>query len=190
MFSFWVDKAHQKCKKWSIFGEVLKIWSFRSKSVTRQVTVNRTNIGGKCQNWKVRLWHFSDFSNTVQKLAKLSILTNFPQKFFTENSILRILPSLHSQEIAKADPGRVKQRVFGPQGFGSQGFWPSIEIRRQRKMPSLSMVDALERLGSKAATVIESASAHKQDWNLLPHSSNNEVEFEPTLVYNEEQRST
>ena len=80
--------------------------------------------------------------------------------------------------------------MFGPQGFGSQGFWPSIAIRRQRKMPSLSMVDALERLGSKAATVIESASAHKQDWNLLPHSSNNEVEFEPTLVYNEEQRST
>ena len=147
-------------------------------------------FGKKIQIVIFVIFIFCWFSNTVQKLAKVSILTNFPQKFFTENSILRILPSLHSQEIAKADPGRVKQRVFGPQGFGSQGFWPSIEIRRQRKMPSLSMVDALERLGSKAATVIESASAHKQDWNLLPHSSNNEVEFEPTLVYNEEQRST
>ena len=40
--------------------------------------------------------------------------------FFIENSIL---PSLHSQDMTSlSDPGRVKQRVFGPQGFGSQGF--------------------------------------------------------------------
>ena len=31
------------------FGEFLKIWSLRSNSVTRQVSFNRTKIGGKCQ---------------------------------------------------------------------------------------------------------------------------------------------
>ena len=32
------------------FGEFLKIWSLRSNSVTRQISFNRTKIGGKCQN--------------------------------------------------------------------------------------------------------------------------------------------
>ena len=34
------------------FGEVLKTCSLRSNSVTRQVSFNRTKIGGKCQNVK------------------------------------------------------------------------------------------------------------------------------------------
>ena len=34
------------------FGEFLKTWSLRSNSVTRQVSFNRTKIGGKCQNGK------------------------------------------------------------------------------------------------------------------------------------------
>ena len=34
------------------FGEFLKTWSLRSNSVTRQVSFNRTKIGGKCQNTK------------------------------------------------------------------------------------------------------------------------------------------
>ena len=38
-----------KNAKNSQFGEFLKILSLRSNSVTRQVTFNRTNIGGKCQ---------------------------------------------------------------------------------------------------------------------------------------------
>ena len=37
----------------------------RSKSVTRQVTFNRTKIGGKCQNSKIQMRHFGWFSNTV-----------------------------------------------------------------------------------------------------------------------------
>ena len=48
------------------FGEFLKTWSLRSNSVTRQVTFNRTKIGGKCQNSKIQMWHFEWFSNTVQ----------------------------------------------------------------------------------------------------------------------------
>ena len=32
------------------FGEFLKNWSLRSNSVTRQVSFNKTKIGGKCQN--------------------------------------------------------------------------------------------------------------------------------------------
>ena len=34
------------------FGEFLKTWSLRSNSVTRQVSFDRTKIGGKCQNGK------------------------------------------------------------------------------------------------------------------------------------------
>ena len=47
------------------FGEFLKTWSLRSNSVTRQVSFNRSKIGGKCQNWKIQMRHFGWFSNTV-----------------------------------------------------------------------------------------------------------------------------
>ena len=40
-------------------GEFLKTWSFRSNSVTRQVSFNRTKNGGKCQNSKCDI--FSNF---------------------------------------------------------------------------------------------------------------------------------
>ena len=38
------------------FGEFLKTWSLRSNSVTRQVSFNRTKIGGKCQNSSATFW--------------------------------------------------------------------------------------------------------------------------------------
>ena len=38
------------------FGEILKTWSLRSNSVTRQVSFNRTKIGGKCQNSNATFW--------------------------------------------------------------------------------------------------------------------------------------
>ena len=38
------------------FGEFLITWSLRSNSVTRQVSFNRTNIGGKCQNYNGTFW--------------------------------------------------------------------------------------------------------------------------------------
>ena len=38
------------------FGEFLKTWSLRSNSVTRQVSFNRTKIGGKCQNLNATFW--------------------------------------------------------------------------------------------------------------------------------------
>ena len=40
------------------FDEFMKTWSLRSNSVTRQVSFNRTKIGGKCQNSKVQMWQF------------------------------------------------------------------------------------------------------------------------------------
>ena len=40
------------------FGEFLKTWSLRSNSVTRQVSFNRSKIGGKCQNWKIQMRDF------------------------------------------------------------------------------------------------------------------------------------
>ena len=51
-FTFWVDKSLLKMPKMVNFGEFLKTWRLRQNSVTRQVTFNRTKIGGKCQNTK------------------------------------------------------------------------------------------------------------------------------------------
>ena len=47
------------------FGEFLKTWSLRSNSVTRQVSFNRTKIGGKWQNSKIQMRHFEWFLNNV-----------------------------------------------------------------------------------------------------------------------------
>ena len=48
------------------FGEFLKTWSLQSNSVTRQISFNRTKIGGKCQNWKKnQMRHFEEFLNNV-----------------------------------------------------------------------------------------------------------------------------
>ena len=50
-------KVHYKCPIGQ-FGEILKTWSWRSNSATRQVTFNWTQIGGKCQNRKIQIRHF------------------------------------------------------------------------------------------------------------------------------------
>ena len=42
------QKLIKSAKKWSIW-RVFKTWTLRSNSVTRQVSFNRTKIGGKCQ---------------------------------------------------------------------------------------------------------------------------------------------
>ena len=63
-----------KRPKMGHFGEFLKTWSLLSNSATRQVSFDRTENGGKCQNWKI--WvifkhcriirgEFWWFSNTV-----------------------------------------------------------------------------------------------------------------------------
>ena len=38
------------------FRRVFETWSLRSNSVTRQVSFNRTKIGGKCQNSNATFW--------------------------------------------------------------------------------------------------------------------------------------
>ena len=50
MLTFWINKSKFKMPTIVYFGEFLKIWSLRSNSVTKQVTFNRTKIGGTCQN--------------------------------------------------------------------------------------------------------------------------------------------
>ena len=58
-FTFWVDKSWLKMPKMVHFGKFLKTWSLRSNSVTRQVSFNRTKIGGKCDilsNFQAMLW--------------------------------------------------------------------------------------------------------------------------------------
>ena len=44
----------------------MKIGSWRSNSVTRQVTFNRAKIGGKCQNSNILMRHFEWFSSIVE----------------------------------------------------------------------------------------------------------------------------
>ena len=56
--TFWVGKNSLKMPRMVHFDEFLKTWSLRSYSVTRQVTLNRTKIGEKCQNWKFQMRHF------------------------------------------------------------------------------------------------------------------------------------
>ena len=56
LFTFWVDKSSLKMPKMVHFGEFLKTWSLRSNSVTRQVSLNRTKIGGKGQNSNATFW--------------------------------------------------------------------------------------------------------------------------------------
>ena len=51
-FTFWVDKSWFKMPKMVHFGEFLKTWSLRSKSVTRQASFYKSKIGGKCQKSK------------------------------------------------------------------------------------------------------------------------------------------
>ena len=40
-------------------------------SVTRQVTLNGTKSGGKCQNWKTQMRHFEGFSNAVASVQSV-----------------------------------------------------------------------------------------------------------------------
>ena len=54
MFTFLVDKSSLNMPKMVNFGEFLKIWSLRSKSVTRQGTFKRTKIDEKWQNWNFK----------------------------------------------------------------------------------------------------------------------------------------
>ena len=49
----------------AIIVYILRRRSLQSNSVTRQITFNRTKIGGKCQNSKIQMRHFGWFSNTV-----------------------------------------------------------------------------------------------------------------------------
>ena len=61
------------------FGEFLKARSLRTNSVTRQVKFNRTKIGGKCQNSKIQMRHFTLFKqcDTLQKSLKKSYFAIF-----------------------------------------------------------------------------------------------------------------
>ena len=47
------------------FGKSLKDWSLGPNSVTRQVNLNSTKIGRKCQRWKIQMRHFEQFLNNV-----------------------------------------------------------------------------------------------------------------------------
>ena len=71
---FWVDKSSLKMPKMVHFGEFLKTWSLRSNSVTRQVSFNRTKIGGKCQ--------------------KFNILSNFHVMYSVVTAISRSFPNV------------------------------------------------------------------------------------------------
>ena len=70
------------------FGKFMKTWSLRSNSVTRQVTLNRTKIGWKCQNWNTQVRHFKvifrhENSNETFSLWLANIVKfYYPIRFF------------------------------------------------------------------------------------------------------------
>ena len=59
-FTFWVDKRSLKRQKMVNFGGVLKIWSLRSNSVTRQVNFNWTTLveNAKIEKLQFDIFHF------------------------------------------------------------------------------------------------------------------------------------
>ena len=86
--------------KMAHFGEFLKTWSLRSNSVTRQVSFNRTKIGGKCQNSKNQMRHFWQFSNSVLG-AQTSFRLSAILKFVWSS---RIFDFLHLGNCCKLSP--------------------------------------------------------------------------------------
>ena len=56
------------------FGEVLKTWSLRSNSVTRQVSFNRTKIGGKCPQ-KIKCDILSNFQTLCVRSNAMHLST-------------------------------------------------------------------------------------------------------------------
>ena len=76
------------------FGEFLKIWSLRSNSVTRQVSFNRTKIGGKCQNSNGTFWvHFSTFQQNSGEMRHL--------RYFLNTVLLKLI--LEGKQLQKTD---------------------------------------------------------------------------------------
>ena len=65
------------------FGEFFEKWSLLSNRVTRQISFDRSNIGGKCQNSKVEMRHFEGFSNNVEggeKVLKDFVVINLESR--------------------------------------------------------------------------------------------------------------
>ena len=88
-FTFWVDKSKLKMPKTIHFGEFLKTWSLRSNSVTRQVSLNRTKIVGKCQNSNGTFWViFKQCKDAKKNPLKMK------NKYFAEQKSLWKLLSL------------------------------------------------------------------------------------------------
>ena len=77
-FTFWVDKSSLKMPEMVHFGELLKTWSLRSNSVTRQNSFSRTKIGGKWQNSKFKCDILSNFQ-TMCECVKISLFHWFPR---------------------------------------------------------------------------------------------------------------
>ena len=65
------------------FGEFLKTWSLRSNSVTRQVSFNRTKIGGKCQTSNATFW-------VIFKQCEVVALYDLYYAFYRANDSLNI----------------------------------------------------------------------------------------------------
>ena len=74
--------------------EFLRTWSLRSNSVTRQVIFNRTKIGGKCQNSKIKMIHFAWFSNSMKASQWVKIWNNFLANHIHSSSWMCIFESI------------------------------------------------------------------------------------------------
>ena len=122
------------------FGEFLKTWSLRPNSVTRQVTLNRTKIGRKCQNCKTLMRHFWRFFNgqniyfgnsVVMKMV--NHVLNLPKTFFVSSWI--VVDGLGPQTLLTTQNQLMIAAMKTWEAIAE--FWPDLprimDLIRQRK---------------------------------------------------------
>ena len=127
------------------FGKFLKTWSLRSNSVTRQVSFNRTKIGGKCQNSKIQMRHFESFSNNVNLFGHpvLPLQLWYPKRLdMSHYSILHPLKILRFFYWLYSSSARIRGHCELRYGCLAGPSIPQPLQPHPRWMPSFGIFDA------------------------------------------------
>ena len=107
------------------FGEFLKTWSLRSNRVTRQVSFNRSKIGGKCQNWNVKMRHFGDFQTMW-----LGLQLN-KHRFFVVFGWNSFVQKLSNQKFNFTSKVALLIKYFGPSWLRQFCIWMLYQQRNR-----------------------------------------------------------
>ena len=98
------------------FDKFLKTWSLRSNSVTRQVSFNRTKIGGKCQNSIATFWVI------FKQCEEVNVMNR---------SIIYILLSQGEREahgLGYKEAPHFSVVTLGPPEWFSRSFWGILNL--------------------------------------------------------------